>query len=493
MQAARFLGCPWHGVLTLPPSQMSSVRFLAAAAAALWHERTLDRAGLAKLQKRRLAELVNHAVTHVPLYTQLYAGMDAANAPLGALPPVSKSMVMQRFNESISDGALTLEAARAFGGNRATIGKLVDGSLVLNMTSGTTGHVGYFVTAQSTWERLRGTLFGRLLRHFLLNPFKVLKYGPWNRYRMAFVTATGGHYITYRLSLRNPWLSKLMMHLEAFSILTPLAEMCRGLNAYKPHFLHGYPTFMEALAHEQLQGRLNIHPEFVSLGSEPFTQSARAALQAAFPGAQIAETYGTTECVCIAAMCKFGKLHINEDICILESVDAQGNPVPDGKLGTRVLVTNLLNMAQPLIRYEVGDQVVVHAAGCECGSPLKSMKVLGRSDDTFYLKGEDNRFHAHTPVPFEVLFLEVLGMRQWQLVHETQNQLHVLYTREPDVTAEAVERALLEKFSAYLAQNSLGSTVKVRVEAVEEIPRDPNTRRSVRLSAASRRPPTRMS
>ena len=140
---------------------MSAVRFLAAAAAALWREHTLNRSGLAKLQERRLRALVKHAIEHVPLYAELYAGKDAANAPLSSLPPISKTLLMQRFNDSVADSALTLDAARAFGEDRTAVGHLLRDSLVLNMTSGTTGHVGYFVTGQSTWEWMRGTLFGR--------------------------------------------------------------------------------------------------------------------------------------------------------------------------------------------------------------------------------------------------------------------------------------------------------------------------------------------
>ena len=47
----------------------------------------------------------------------------------------------------------------------------------------------------------------------------------------------------------------------------------------------------------------------------------------------------------------------SEDGVIAENVDADGDPVPDGEPGARLLVTNLANRVQPLIRLEVADAV----------------------------------------------------------------------------------------------------------------------------------------
>ncbi|MEW5848762.1 MAG: AMP-binding protein [Myxococcota bacterium] len=456
---------------------MSATRFLLACAAALWRERTLSRQGITRLQHARLARLVAHAAERVPMYRNLYAGIDPRNFELTDLPPVDKQFLMERFDDTVANRAVNFQQVQAFGRDKTAVGQALGKDLLLAMTSGTTGRVGYFLTETKAFEYLRGTLFARILRHKLANPFEVLRFGPWRRYKMAFVTATGGHYVTYLLGLRPPLLARMMMDRHAFSILTPMAQLCEELNRFQPHYLHGYPTFLEALAHEKLQGRLEIAPEVISLGSEPVTAMARTTLLTAFPRAYVSETYGTTECVCIATQCREGRLHVNEDVCILESVDAAGYPVPEGRPGTKVYITNLMAYAQPIIRYEIGDQVVINSEPCPCGFPFKTVKVLGRTDDTFYLRGEDNRFHAHTPIPFEALFLEVEGLKQYQLVHEQQNQLRVTFTRESQVDAESVLRALKDNFARYLAQHGLGNTVEVEFTEADEIPRDPMTKK----------------
>jgi len=259
--------------------------------------------------------------------------------------------------------------------------------------------------------------------------------------------------------------------MRAFSIMEPTEHVVCALNRFRPHYVHAYPTFLEALAHERLRGRLAIDPEFVSLGSEPFSLSAKNAVARAFPRAQLAETYGATECLAIANQCSAGRLHVNEDLCILEPVDASGRPVPVGVASDKVYLTNLVNRAQPLLRYEIGDSVTLLGDDCACGSPMASIRVEGRSDDTIYLADGSGQFSAHPPVPFEALFLGVPGLRQYQLVHERQNRLLVRVVVEPSAEPAAVIEGTRESFAHYLGRRGLGPHVELTVEAVGAIER----------------------
>lgn len=57
--------------------------------------------------------------------------------------------------------------------------------------------------------------------------------------------------------------------------------------------------------------------------------------------------------------CRRGRLHVNSDWFILEPIDAAGRPTPPGERSDSVLVTNLANRVQPVIRYDLGDSVVM--------------------------------------------------------------------------------------------------------------------------------------
>ena len=60
-------------------------------------------------------------------------------------------------------------------------------------------------------------------------------------------------------------------------------------------------------------------------------------------------------------------MHIADDLVILEPVDAQGNAVPYGQPADRVLLTNLYNLDQPLIRYDIANAMTMTDAPCPCG------------------------------------------------------------------------------------------------------------------------------
>jgi phenylacetate-coenzyme A ligase PaaK-like adenylate-forming protein len=61
------------------------------------------------------------------------------------------------------------------------------------------------------------------------------------------------------------------------------------------------------------------------------------------------------------------------DCCIVELVDDDDRPVPPGATSSGILVTNLFNRGQPLIRYRIDDRVVQLApASMARASPSKS-------------------------------------------------------------------------------------------------------------------------
>ena len=55
--------------------------------------------------------------------------------------------------------------------------------------------------------------------------------------------------------------------------------------------------------------------------------------------------------------CSHGRHHVHEDWVILEAVDENLQPVPDGSLSATALLTVLTNDVQPIIRYDIGDRL----------------------------------------------------------------------------------------------------------------------------------------
>jgi phenylacetate-coenzyme A ligase PaaK-like adenylate-forming protein len=81
-------------------------------------------------------------------------------------------------------------------------------------------------------------------------------------------------------------------------------------------------------------------------------------------------------------------MHLNEDLCIFEPVDSAGAPVDAGERANKVYITPLFNQAQPLIRYELSDELTLLEGPCPCGSQMRRIDdIQGRADDVFSYHG----------------------------------------------------------------------------------------------------------
>jgi phenylacetate-coenzyme A ligase PaaK-like adenylate-forming protein len=115
---------------------------------------------------------------------------------------------------------------------------------------------------------------------------------------------------------------------------------------------------------------------------ERLDRETRAFIEAE-SGVPLFDIYGASEVgVVIAFECERGSLHVNDDYVVVEIVDELGRPVPPGEQGL-ILVTDLLNRAMPLIRYQLGDVAAQSEGSCPCGRVLSRISGIdGRALDT---------------------------------------------------------------------------------------------------------------
>ena len=148
----------------------------------------------------------------------------------------------------------------------------------------------------------------------------------------------------------------------------------------------------------------------MSTSSELLTPQTRQRIEAAF-GVRPTDLYGTTEGIWGCECERRDGLHLFEDMCLVENVDADGSPVPAGEPGAKLLITNLYNHDQPLIRFELTDAVAFDPEPCPCGRSLRRLRAIeGRADDVIVLDGV-----AVHPMQFAVLTAD-RGVREFQVV-----------------------------------------------------------------------------
>jgi phenylacetate-CoA ligase len=116
---------------------------------------------------------------------------------------------------------------------------------------------------------------------------------------------------------------------------------------------------------------------------------------------------------------------VNNDWVILEPVDGAYQPVPTGQASQTVLLTNLANRVQPIIRYDLGDSITVDPDPCPCGSPLPAIQVEGRQDDVLYLQAPDGESVPILPMALATVVEEVPCVTRYQIIQTAPAELNL--------------------------------------------------------------------
>lgn len=425
-----------------------------------WRTYRRGAAAIAARQRARVAALIAHARSKSPIYGELYRGC-AADASLSQLPVTSKKLLMERFDDWCIAPDVKLESARRFVEDPTRVGDYYLGRYTLLTTSGTTGARGLFLLDARTMRVTNAMALRMLSTHLSVSDVARL---VRNGGGMAMVMAQGGHFASAVAAERLQ--KQLGARVTTLSVHQPISELVARLNAAQPALLAPYASTAALLATEQEAGRLHIAPILIALAAEGLPAAEYDRIARAF-GSHVLNSYAATECPFLSFSCRAGWLHVNADWVAIEAVDAEYRPVAAGTPSHTVLITNLANRLQPLIRYDLGDSVVQQVHACACGSPLPSIRVQGRSSDVLRLRSADGTTIALPPLTFGVAADAVPGILQAQLVQVGADALRVRLRVSPDA-AGAIAWGLLEaKLQRILSDNGLAN---VRLEKGDEAP-----------------------
>lgn len=256
-----------------------------------------------------------------------------------------------------------------------------------------------------------------------------------------------------------------------------------------PTVLAGYPSALTLLANEQEAGRLRARPMLVVGSGETWPEADREHVSAAF-GCPVREAFAASECLFAAFSCDRGWLHLSSDWIILEPVEASGRPTPEGQPSHTVLLTNLANLVQPLIRYDLGDSVIIRADPCPCGSPLPAMRVTGRAADVLLLTGADGRPVPILPLAIGAVGESVPGIRRLQVVQRSGTALDVRWDSREGIDRAEAGRRLAATLAAHLAEHGLADVqVRADEDPPQADPRSGKTRQVIPLGETTRPEP----
>jgi phenylacetate-CoA ligase len=363
-------------------------------------ERTqwLDAEAIERFQVEALRELLRHAGERVPYYRELFArvGFDPrgvrSRADIDALPLLTRDLVRERAADLV-------DPAR--------------GRTSSKDTSGTTGAPVRFEISNDS-ESWRAAMRQRA-------------YG-WAGYRqgvpalfywggMQAEVLHGLHGVKIRLDRalrREQFVDAGQRGEEA------MERTARRIERMRPHVVVGYTQALALFSRWVNEtGRRRWRNIPILCGAEAVLADDRAALERAF-GPHVFETYGSREVMLMSSECAAHRgMHLAEENVLLEVVRG-GRPAAPGESGD-VLVTDLHNLAMPLIRYRNGDMATLAQPGpCSCGRSLRRLeRVDGRVLDTL-------RDALGRPIPGTIFVWLMVGqegvVRQYQLVQRRSGE-----------------------------------------------------------------------
>jgi len=248
-----------------------------------------------------------------------------------------------------------------------------------------------------------------------------------------------------------------------------LAEVVAAFRALEPDVIVAFAQGAAALARhvERTRARTWTRDVPVLTGAEGLYPHDREVIERAF--GPVFETYGAREVMLMGSECEaHDGLHTSMETLVIEVVvrepDGRYRPARPGETG-EVCVTDLHNLAQPMIRYLIHDVAVERAAArCACGRWLHRIGPLeGRISETM----RDGKGNPVSGIIFSIVFLNLTQhCRQFQAHQHGDGRLVIKVV--PVDAAVGLPKAVVDDLHAYFAKHL--PAVPVSIEYVEDIP-----------------------
>jgi len=383
--------------------------------------------------------IVSHAFETCPYYRQKFreAGIAPSDlrssADIDSIPTITKEEIQEHRNEMVST-------------------KYSMDSLIGDMTGGSTGSPLQFYYDK---DRLDSRV-GATLRHN--------RWAGWDVGNRAAILwgAPQDTKVTSKLKdrIRN-WVQERRLVLDASALSeTAMADFARELIRYRPTVLQAYSNTLGLFArYIQAQRIEGIRPRGIICSAEVLTEDNRRLIEETF-GCSVFNRYGCREFAVIASECDAHQgLHINAENLLVEAVNNGRSCIDeDGE----IVITDLRNLAMPMIRYRIRDVGRVKRASCSCGRGLPLMQLAGGRVTDFLVATNGNKVSGIVIATYVITNLP--GIRQIQFVQNELGSLTINLVKAPDWTATNMTE-LMARIRRYL-----GDDIRLKTEFKDHIP-----------------------
>lgn len=432
---------------------------------ALMIHRELNRnASLTRIQLKykkfnQLKKLLNFTINNSPFYQKFYESIDI-NCPtfqLNSLPVLTKTKMMDHLDDVFTDR--NLKRSDLF----EHIKKISQQTYYKNKyrvvsSTGSSGKKGIGVFDRKEWSHALA------LTIRWMNALGVSFKFPPKSIKVASIGASDPIHLSYALVQSLDFGLHNVLRLEAND---PVEKIIDDLNKFKPEVIHAYPSILALIATDS---RLKINPKVICTSSELRTDLMEEAIRKKWPKSKLFNCYGMLETTVSGLNCHLEQgIHLLDDYYILENVDSQNKPVLPGKMGDKILITNLYNFTQPLIRYEISDKLMFSTEKCSCGSSYPLVKDMGgKSEDILYFKDQNSKWIKVHWSLFKNAMLKLPFIIEYQFIqHEKEIDIRIV---AQDIERNKIESEVQKAIKGTLNQRNL-RIPKINIKIVSQIKR----------------------
>jgi phenylacetate-CoA ligase len=405
-----------------------------------------------KVQEKKFREILAHAFHHSSFYHDLYSShgiteKDLDTVSIEKLPIVDKDIIMDHFDDIVTTPDLTFKEVTDFLDRNKTPYDLFKKKYHILHSSGSSGKIGIFSYSGNDWNKI----YPYITKAYT---FKLKKN------KSVFYGATDGHYAGVSFSSwGGKGIMKLFNNPLILDIKRPIEGHIQKLNSFQPTILGGYFTGLKILAQQQEKGELDIHPEIIVNCGEGVIPKDMEYIESIFR-APMTNLYGVAEC-CILGVGKesYGGIALFDDIAIIEIKK------------DHILLTNLFNKTQPLIRYRIDDYLKEIKTDHKDFPFTIVEDVIGREELVIWLENKDGKKDFIHPIVIAEFYVK--GLDKLQIV-QTSDTSFIFRAVIVDPNQKEVIGKIKEKLQILLAAKDF-TNVTFSIEVVDHLSVDSKT------------------
>lgn len=317
------------------------------------------------LQNEKLCRLIQHCYETVPYYHKLFLRLNIRpeeirnKNDLQRLPILTKQIIRDNYNDLFSSATNPKQRKYA-------------------STGGSTGTPLKYCMDKREWSMQRASSFRAWESYGIQLGDKFFSLAGSSLTKKGQVLTSKGIYDKF--IIRNHKYSSVNVDEESMKAL--LQEFKR----IRPQVVRGYGSSLVVFARYLDKIGFNTDTVKVVLTTgEVLLPNYRRELERVF-NAPVYDAYGAGDGGIVSHECINHRLHITEELCMIEITDKDGQVLPDGEIGY-VTSTDLENYVFPFIRYQVGDMSSVSTETCSCGRHTRHFgEIMGRAGRLVYNK-----------------------------------------------------------------------------------------------------------